>query len=147
MKERISSAFRPVLLVDFLRILCDGLCNARRCHTAEHEHTCRIGCPDEPGSLTHYNECPRLYNIFFSFWRHATILPPRNYFFLLCSQIVLKSLYLARIGKPDILWSVNKLARSITEWTKACDKRPSRLISYIHHICEYKQYCHLGNIS
>ena len=39
-----------------------------------------------------------------------------------CSQIVLKCLYLARIGRPDILLSVNKLARSITKWTKACDK-------------------------
>ena len=27
-----------------------------------------------------------------------------------CSQIVLKCLYLARIGRPDIPWSVNKLA-------------------------------------
>ena len=34
-----------------------------------------------------------------------------------CFQIVLKCLYLARIGRPDILWSVNKLARSITKWT------------------------------
>ena len=48
-----------------------------------------------------------------------------------CSQIVLKCLYLARIGRPDILWSVNKFARSITKWTKACDKRICRLISYI----------------
>ena len=62
-----------------------------------------------------------------------------------CSQIVRKFLYLARIGRPDILWSVNKLARSITKWTKACDKRVNRLISYIHHTCEYKQYCHVGN--
>ena len=61
------------------------------------------------------------------------------------SQIVLKCLHLARTLKPDILWSVNKLARSITKWTKACDKRLSRLISYIHHTCEYKQYCHVGN--
>ena len=61
----------------------------------------------------------------------------------LCSQIVLKCLYLARIGRPDILWSVNKLARSITKWTKACDKRLNRLISYIHHTCEYKQYCYV----
>ena len=50
-----------------------------------------------------------------------------------CSQIVVKCLYLARIGRPDILWSVNKLARSVTNLTKACDKRISRLISYIHH--------------
>ena len=35
-----------------------------------------------------------------------------------CSQIVLKCLYLARIGRLDILWSVNKLARSITKWPK-----------------------------
>ena len=35
------------------------------------------------------------------------------------SQIVLKCSYLARIGRPDILWSVNKLARSITKWTKS----------------------------
>ena len=62
-----------------------------------------------------------------------------------CSQIVLKCLYLVRIGRPDIQWSVNKLARSITKWTKACDKRLNRLISCIHHTCEYKQYCHVGN--
>ena len=49
-----------------------------------------------------------------------------------CSQIVLKCLYLARIRRPDILWSVNKLARSITKWAKACDKRLNRLISYNH---------------
>ena len=31
---------------------------------------------------------------------------------------VLKCLYLARVGRPDILWSVNKLARAIEKWTK-----------------------------
>ena len=60
------------------------------------------------------------------------------------TKIVLKCLHLARIG-VDILWSVNKLARSITKWTKARDKRLNRLISYIHHTCEYKQFCHVGN--
>ena len=54
-----------------------------------------------------------------------------------CSHIVLKCLFLARI--------VNKLARSVTKWTKACDKRLARLISYIHHTCEYRQYCCVGN--
>ena len=56
-----------------------------------------------------------------------------------CSQIVLKCLYLARIGRPDIQWSVNKLARSITKWTKACDKRLNRLIS-----CNTAKQCRLG---
>ena len=63
----------------------------------------------------------------------------------ICSHIVLKCVYLARIGRLDILWSVNKLAWSITKWTKAFDKWLSRLISYIHHTSEYKQYCHVGN--
>ena len=61
-----------------------------------------------------------------------------------CSQIVRECSYLARIGRPDFLWSVNKFARSITKWTKACDKRLNRFISKIHHTCEYGQYCHVG---
>ena len=63
-----------------------------------------------------------------------------------CSHIVLTCLCLARIGRPDILWSVDKLARSITKCTKACGKRLSRLISYIHHKCEYIQYCRLETL-
>ena len=39
----------------------------------------------------------------------------------------------------------HKLARAVTKWTKACDKRLGRLISYIHRTCEYRQYCHVGN--
>ena len=54
-------------------------------------------------------------------------------------------LYLARIGRHDIVWSVNKLARSTAKWTRACDKRQARLISYIHFTSEYKQCCHVGN--
>ena len=29
--------------------------------------------------------------------------------------------------------------------TKTSDKRLARVISYIHHMCEFKQYCHVGN--
>ena len=57
----------------------------------------------------------------------------------------LDMLYLARIGRSDILWSVNKLARSVTKWTRSCDKRLARLISYIHHTNDYRQYCHVAN--
>ena len=48
-----------------------------------------------------------------------------------CSQIVLKCLYLARIGRPDIPWSVNKLARAVAIWTQN----------------DYIQYCHVGKYS
>ena len=62
-----------------------------------------------------------------------------------CSQIVLKCLFLARMGRPDILWSVNKLAPSVIKWTGGCDRRLARLISYIHHTSDYRQYCHVGH--
>ena len=39
-----------------------------------------------------------------------------------CCQSVLRCLYLARMSRPDIIWPVNKFARSITTWTKAWDK-------------------------
>ena len=58
-----------------------------------------------------------------------------------CSQIVLKCLYLARVGRPDILWSLNKLPRSVTKRTQACDRRLARLIS----TNDYRQYCHVVN--
>ena len=63
----------------------------------------------------------------------------------LVNQIVLTCLYMARIGRLDILWSVNMLARSVTKWTGACDRRLAHLISYIHHTSDYRQYCHVGN--
>ena len=44
---------------------------------------------------------------------------------------------------PIYLWSVNKLARSVTKWTQACDRRLAR--SYIHYTSDYRQYCHVGN--
>ena len=46
-----------------------------------------------------------------------------------CSQMVRNRFYLARIGRPDILLSVNKLA----------DRRLGRVISCIHHTNDHKQ--------
>ena len=38
----------------------------------------------------------------------------------------------------------NKLARAVKTWTRACDKRLDRLISYMHFTSEFKQHCHVG---
>ena len=49
-----SSASRPGLTFGFLqRILSNGLCTARRFHGDGEEQTCRVGCPDEPDSLSY----------------------------------------------------------------------------------------------
>ena len=58
----------------------------------------------------------------------------------ICAQIVQKCLYLASIGRPDLLWSVSTLARSVN---KACDKRLLRLINYINQTKNYWQFCHV----
>ena len=64
-----------------------------------------------------------------------------------CSQIVFKCLYFARIDRPDILWSVNKLTRAVTKWTSACDKRWARLTVRYHrqygHVANTAQHCRL----
>ena len=49
------------------------------------------------------------------------------------ARVVLKCLYMASVGRPDLLWTVNLLARQVTRWTIACDRRMERLISYIHY--------------
>ena len=49
----VSRASRPGLTV----ILCNGL-----------TRVVLVGCPNEADSLSHYNECPRLYGILTSFW-------------------------------------------------------------------------------
>ena len=62
-----------------------------------------------------------------------------------CFRIVLKCLYLARIGRQNLSWSISKFARTFTKWTGVCDKRLVCLISYIHYTSHLKQYCHVGN--
>jgi hypothetical protein len=61
------------------------------------------------------------------------------------ARIVLKALYVARIGRLDIMWAVNMLAREVTRWTQACDRRLLRLISYMHHTQEHAQVNFVGD--
>ena len=43
-----------------------------------------------------------------------------------------KCVHVARLGRSDILWSVNKFNRAVTNLARDCNKRLARLISYIH---------------
>ena len=66
-----------------------------------------------------------------------------------CPMCVLKSYWNActwhALVDQTFYRKVNKLAGAVTKWTRACDKRLARLISYLHHTSEYWQYCHVGN--
>ena len=54
----VSRASCHGLLVGFLRILCNGLCDERRFHAAENNHTC-TSFLSEGLTLSHYNQCLR----------------------------------------------------------------------------------------
>lgn len=45
------------------------------------------------------------------------------------SQAVLKCLYMTRLARPELYWAVKSLAREVTRWTVACDKRLRSLMS------------------
>ena len=70
----------------------------------------------------------------------------------LCAQIVLTCPDLARIGRQCIIFfniavlrSVDALARAVTKWNRACDKRMARLFSFLQCTSDYRQTCHVGN--
>ena len=60
-------------------------------------------------------------------------------------MIVLKCPHVVRIGKPDFLWKVNNLVPSLTEWSKACDKRLARLVPNINLTNDFRHYCFVGD--
>ena len=75
--KRVSRASRDGLLFGFLRILC-------KCtEFFTLQRTITLDVLDARMSLTpsFITTCPRMYNIFVSFWRHSTILPPRTCLF------------------------------------------------------------------
>ena len=63
----------------------------------------------------------------------------------IADRIVLKALYLARVNRSDILWTVNVLAREVTKWNVACDKRLHRLMCYIHFTRDHVLTCFVGD--
>ena len=51
----------------------------------------------------------------------------------------------ARIASLELLWTVNALARNVTKWTRADDKRLLRLISYMWCTRTHAQGCYVGD--
>ena len=69
----------------------------------------------------------------------------KGYLSPVAARVVLKALYVARIARVDLMWAVNMLAREVTRWTAACDRRLHRLISYMHHSEDLAQICYVGD--
>ena len=71
-----------------------------------------------------------------SIWRRRKWISWRLIHCLLtnCSKMSIFGSYWCR---PVFLRYVNKFACALMKWSKACDKRLARLISYIHHTCKF----------
>ena len=49
------------------------------------------------------------------------------------ARVVMKALYGARFVKYNLLWPICNLARRISWWSTADDRRLRRIVSYIHN--------------
>ena len=72
-------------------------------------------------------------------WTSAGKLAP------IAAKILMKVLYAARMYRYDLLHAVNSLARDVTRWCRACDKKLHRLMAYIQHTKDYVLQSAIGD--
>ena len=77
-KKLVARASHPGLTIGVLLTLCIRLCTAQLIHTHEHDHTCRLGCPSEPASLSNITTSVLLCMIKKNCGQ-ATVLPRRSH--------------------------------------------------------------------
>ena len=65
---RTTNLCKAGLIAGALRIACNGLCTADRCHTAEDNPGCLLGLSEGPDCLRHYNPCPTLFRSILAIW-------------------------------------------------------------------------------
>ena len=61
------------------------------------------------------------------------------------AKVLMKALYGARLVRYDLLWIICSLARCVTKWTVACDRRLHKLICYINSTLDYVLRGTVGN--
>ena len=61
------------------------------------------------------------------------------------AKVLMKMLYCARIVRFDLLWTICSLARQVTKWTRASDRKLHRLVSYLFHSQEISLEGFVGN--
>ena len=62
------------------------------------------------------------------------------------AKVLMKGLWLARLARPDISYSVGRLASRITIWTRAEDVHLHRLVTYVHWTKEYSMVFQAGGL-
>ena len=65
---RAVNSWKSGLIVDVLRIACNGLCTAARFHSAEESSGCILGCLEDSDRFRHQIFCPTLFDHYHSLW-------------------------------------------------------------------------------
>ena len=60
-------------------------------------------------------------------------------------KILMKILWCARLGRPDLMKGIGDLTRRITTWSRADDKRLHRLMCYLYRSKGYTLQGHIGD--
>ena len=60
-------------------------------------------------------------------------------------RVLMKVLYAPRMGRYDILRARCALAKRVTKWSTACDRRLHRLMCYINATADLCLYAHVGD--
>ena len=63
----------------------------------------------------------------------------------IASKVLMKILYGARMCRYDLLRPTCMLARKVTKWDEACDRKLHRLVSYINCTLDLKLHAWVGD--
>lgn len=61
------------------------------------------------------------------------------------AKIVMNYSWLVRMTRYDALRPICLLAREVTRWTRACDRKLHRVVCYLHHHKNMAQRCLVGD--
>ena len=54
---RVANSYRPGHIVGVLRIICSGVCSAKRFHNERDDQECRMVCLEQPDGVEHSSAC------------------------------------------------------------------------------------------
>ena len=72
---------------------------------------------------------------------------PKGQLQTIAAKDIMKVLYGVRMARYDLLHSRQILACKITKWTKQCDQRLFRIVSYIHQSIDISMFGWVGDRS
>ena len=63
----------------------------------------------------------------------------------MAAKILMKIMYSARYGRPDLLRAISHLATMITKWDELCDKKLFRIIKYLNFSKKHRLFGFIGD--